>query len=122
MATNKQKALAKKILENPTLTEVTSADMVAVGYSPTTRPSEIVNSEGWQKLIEKHLPDDKLLTKHEEALEAKKWNDFTGEREPDHVVRLKAIDLAYKLKGKVGQPQVNILNQGGDMSLEFSEK
>lgn len=121
MATQKQKALAKKILENPTSVDITSAEMQEVGYSPNTRPSEIVNSKGWQMLLEKHLPDDKLLTKHEEALEATKvvsariigkdadsrTDDFIDV--PDYPTRLKAVELGYKVKGKYIEtpPSVN---------------
>ena len=135
MATNKQKTLARKILENPSTTEVTSAEMQAVGYSPNTRPNEITNTKGWVELMEKHLPDGRLLTKHEQLLEATKpisarivgkdadegTDDFI--EVPDNPVQAKALELAYKIKGKLEtQTQVNILNQGGDMSLEFTEK
>ena len=57
-------------------------------------------SKIWPKLLEKYLPDDGLLIATEEALKADKWNDFTGERESDHTVRLKAADQGYKLKGR----------------------
>lgn len=116
--TLKQKATAQKLLENPRLS--VSEAMRQSGYSPETAkvPSDLTRSKGWKELMEKHLPDDKLLTKHEEALEATKWNDFTGEREEDHMVRLKAVDLAYKLKGRlnsVSLTQVNI----GEMGVQF---
>jgi polynucleotide 5'-kinase involved in rRNA processing len=117
MATNKQKALAKELVVNGSNTTMKEA-MIKVGYSPNTAvaPTKVTESKGFNELLEKYLPDDKLLKVHEEALEAKKWNDFTGEREPDHTTRLKAVDLGYKLKGKIGGTQVNVLNQG-DMSM-----
>lgn len=119
MPTLKQQTAIEKAVENG---GNISRAMLDSGYSPATAktPQKLTESKAWQELMEEHLPDDKILIKHEEALEANKWNDFTGEREPDHQVRLKAVDLAYKLKGKIGGTQVNILNQG-DMSLEFSE-
>jgi hypothetical protein len=114
MATNKQKALAKKILQNPSM-EMGPA-MKEVGYSENTRPHDVANTEGWQELLEKMLPDEDLLNAPKDALKAMKWNDFTGEREPDHTTRLKAADQGFKLKGKIGGTQVNILNQG-DMNM-----
>lgn len=51
-----------------------------------------------------------------DALEAEKWNDFTGEKEKDHHIRLKAVERIAKMTGmeteKSTQPnvQVNILN------------
>jgi len=51
------------------------------------------------------------------ALNATKWNDFTGEREADHNIRLKAVDKLGKYMGVEPQEstgtnvQVNILNQ-----------
>lgn len=119
MPIRKQKLLAKKILQNPSL-EVGQA-MKEVGYSENTRPHDVENTKSWQLLIEKYLPDDKLLNAPAEALEAMKWNDFTGEREPDHAIRLKAADQGFKLKNRYVQNQINILNQGGDMTLEFTE-
>ena len=57
------------------------------------------------------------------ANEATKWNDFTGEREPDHPTRLKAVEVAERWLGlkddstKVYQQ----FNVGGEMKLEFSK-
>jgi hypothetical protein len=116
LATNKQITVAKDLMENKG--KPVSRAMLDAGYDPRTakNPQQLTKSIGWQELMDKYLPDDKLLKVHEEAMEAKKWNDFTGEREPDHTTRLKAVDLGYKLKGKIGGTQVNILNQG-DMNM-----
>lgn len=127
MSTYKQKLLAKKILENPTMTQLTSAEMQAVGYSANTRPSEIENSKGWQELLEKHLPDKKLITKHEELLEATKQISVRGGKDanaetddfievPDYQVQAKVLELGYKVKGKLSNNQINIQNNG-DMNM-----
>lgn len=131
MATNKQKALAKKIAENPSLPMKTA--MMEVGYAENTAiaPRNVTESKAWPELLEKYLPDDKVLSTHEAGLEANKIisakiignaNENTDDfiEVPDHPTRLKAVELAYKVKGKLRDAQVNILNQGGDMSLEFS--
>ena len=124
--TNKQKLVAKDILENPG--KPISRAMLDAGYDPNTakNPSDLTESKGWAELMEKYLPDDKLLQKHEEALEAKKWNDFTGEREPDHMTRLKAVDLGYKLKRKIGGDnqtniQVNVEKGNSITFVDFKE-
>lgn len=116
MATHKQKLVAKDILENTG--KPISRAMLDAGYAPATakNPSELTESKGWNELLEEMLPDEDLLNAPKEALRAMKWNDFTGEREPDHSIRLKAADQGFKLKGKIGGTQVNILNQG-DMNM-----
>jgi len=108
MPTLKQEQTVKDLLENTG--KPISRAMLDNGYSPATakNPCELTESKGWKELLEKYLPDEKLLKKHDEALEAKKWNDFTGEREEDHSIRLKAIELGYKLKGKLNEGSVNI--------------
>lgn len=129
MATQKQKALAKKILENPSLSMHKA--MVDVGYSENTAidPSNVTNSKGWQELMDKYLPDDKVLATHEAGLEANKVisvhggnatadsNDFI--EVPDHPTRLKAVELAYKVKKKIGNDTVAGEMKDGDKSMRF---
>ena len=97
--TIKQQLAVKEIIENH---RSVSGAMRAVGYKPTTAtvPGNLTKSKAWPELLEKFLPDNKLLKTHDEALQATKWNDFTGEREPDHTTRLKAVDMGYKVKNK----------------------
>lgn len=47
----------------------------------------------------KGLDIEKLVETVNGATEATKWNDFTGEREPDHSTRLKAVDVAERWLG-----------------------
>ena len=119
MATIKQKLAIKKIVEN---SGDIGKSMVEVGYSPKTDTTNLTKSKGWKELLEQYLPDDKLLKKHDEALEAKKWNDFTGEREEDQAIRLRAIELGYKLKGKLTENNVLQQYNIGEMNLEFIGK
>ena len=81
-------------------------------------PKNLTESSAWKEMMEKYLPDGKLLQKHEEALEATKWNDFTGEREEDHTTRLKAVELGYKLKRKLGPEVIQQFNSE-NMEIEF---
>ena len=86
--------------------------------SPNYRQAKTIH---WNELVEKHLPDDKLLQKHEAALDAEKWNDFTGEREPDQQVILKAIELGYKIKHKLDKPLFLQNFNVGEIGVEFIE-
>ena len=57
-----------------------------------------------------------LIETVDEARKAEKWNDFTGEREPDHTTRLKAVSQMSKwmrLDPEREQPQTNVqVNMG----------
>lgn len=109
MATIKQKLAVKKIIENH---RSVSAAMRDAGYKNTTAtvPKNLTKSKGFNELVEEYLPDEKLLKAPNEALEATKWNDFTGEREQDHTTRLKASELGLKIKGRL-QPDGQINQQ-----------
>jgi len=111
MPTNKQKALAKKIVENPFQTM--GEAMKSVGYSEASasKPSEVTQSIGWHELMEKYLPDDLVLEVHRKGLNAVKV--VTSHTEPDKLVedtptQLKAVELAYKVKGKLKDSTTNI--------------
>lgn len=120
MATIKQKTAIKKVLE---FNGNVSKAMKAAGYPATTasNPQQLTRSKAWKELVEEKLDDDLLLQKHKEALEATKWNDFTGEREADHTTRLKGVELGYKIKRRLGPDIAQQFNLGGDMTLEFVE-
>ena len=93
--------------------------MIKAGYTVASanQPKVLTDSNAWKQVMGKYLPDDKLFRKHEEALDATKWNDFTGEREEDHTIRLKAIDMAYKLKGR-GNDSVSTSNTQINISFD----
>lgn len=66
------------------------------------------------------LDHQKYFTQLHDGIDATKWNDFTGEREPDHNTRRAYHDKLGRLLGI--EQQANVLQQfnvGGDMSLEF---
>lgn len=109
MATEKQKAAFKLIMENHGNVSKTMRD---VGYDDTTakNPKNLTESKGWLELVEEHLPDTLLTKVHKEGLKAVKKqfknNNTTGQieevgEEPDYAVRHKYLDTAYKIKGKV---------------------
>src|SRR6185369_7877131 len=47
-------------------------------------PQKLTESDGFKELLKQYnLTPDRYIKKLDKALEAKKWNDFTGEREDD---------------------------------------
>lgn len=122
--TLKQKAVMNDLLEN-TGKPIGQA-MLDAGYAPATakNPLELTESEGWKALIEQYLPDKDVLQAHKDGLGAtkvvsaivmgkdadSKTSDFIDV--PDHPTRLKAVELAYKVKSKF-QPTTLIQNNFG---------
>lgn len=51
------------------------------------------------QMDKKGLTVEKLVERVQEATDATKWNDFTGEKEPDHAIRLKAVEKAERWLG-----------------------
>lgn len=114
--TNKQQNAAKKkvalTIANGGKEPKISTVMREVGYSEATihTPSKLTGTDGWLEALDKYLPDEKILRKHDEALEATKTisakivgmdaNEGTDDfiEVPDHPTRLKAVELAYKVK------------------------
>ena len=119
MATTRQMATIKDVLENKLPISVA---MKKNGYTDASakNPSNLTRSDAWQQMVTEHLPDYKVLKTHEEALQATKLHgtddDFV--EIPDHQTRLKAVEMAYKLKGKYidnhGQSNTQINISVGD--------
>lgn len=106
--TLKQKRMAKLVESGRTLGEI----MVKAGYSPNTAkaPTKVTKSKGWKVLMDEMLPDSKLLSVHEELLDS---------TQPQ--IRLGAVGLGYKVKGKLQPEAVNNFNVS-EMSVQFREK
>jgi len=107
MPTVKQRVAIEKAVENGgNLTQA----MLAAQYSPATanNPQNLTKSKAWSELIEKRLPDNKLLRRHNQLLDKKEFFAVgdrgdrhlieTGEIDPQAVAR--GLDMAYKLKRK----------------------
>jgi len=114
MATIKQKVALKNLVENGG--NVTKA-MIDAGYSPNTAntPQKLTESDGWQELMDKYLPDEKIIQKVDEGLEATRvisavkgtsanggTTDFIDV--PDYAVRHKYVETSLKIKGKLIEP------------------
>jgi len=126
MATFKQKLVASKVVDNRTIEQA----MVEAGYSPKTASTNLTQSKGWQELMDKYLPDEKIMQKVDEGLEATKvisaivinkkdsptsqamgeglpdansrTNDFIDV--PDYAVRHKYVETSLKIKGRLVEP------------------
>jgi hypothetical protein len=126
----RQKLAIQKVLENPSMG--VSRAMLEVGYAPTTaeNPRELTDSKAWHDLVDKHLPDSILVTRHLELLNKRESHVVSAgpglgssiemTDQPDTAAVTKALDMAYKLKRKYpqeglppgsGNPIVNILVQ-----------
>ena len=104
MSTIKQKKAIRLLAEN-SRRSVGSA-MVEAGYSPktATRPKHLTESKGFLELAEKYLPDDLLLRKNLEGLEATKLTNSHTEPDrevPDFAVRHKYLETGFKVRGKL---------------------
>ena len=122
MPTIRQKKAFKEVLNGSTI----SGAMVKAGYSPTTASTtgKLTNTKGWEELLQKHLPDRVLTKKHRELLEKREVvltskRSETGEKvfevldQPETQAVSKALEMAYKLKGRYSDSpliQVNIAN------------
>ena len=75
--------------------------MVAAGYSPATArtPQKLTETKGWKELMSKNFSDDNVMRQHL----------FLINQHANPSVKVRAIDLYYKLKGKyaTGKNQVN---------------
>lgn len=76
------------------------------------------------------LSDDKLLEKHKQLLEAQKVVSAVGGKDagagsvdfievPDHPVQAKALEMAYKLKGKFVEKQEVTFPEGLSVTVKF---
>ena len=128
MATMKQKRAAKIKLENPSksMREV----MLSAGYSASTadNPQELTETKGWQELMDEFLPDVHLTTKHREFLDSPRVTrkflkgELEYETEETSPEAVKALDMAYKLKGRykdVNIGQALIVNLSESASRKY---
>ena len=114
MATIKQKRAAKIKLEDPT--KSMGQVMLEAGYAPnsTIAPAQnLTESKGWNELMEHYLPDDHLGEKHREFLDSPrivrtyKKGELLSESEETSPEAVKALDMAYKLKHRYGELNLN---------------
>lgn len=113
MPTIRQKEAFKKVLNGSTI----SRAMVSAGYAETTASTtgKLTNTKGWQELMEQHLPDSRLAKRHREMLDKRETivvrdgkESHIELTEQPHSDVSKALDMAYKLKGRYPKEEDNL--------------
>jgi len=130
MATAKQKGVFNKMVENG---GNMGKAMREAGYSESMakNPQKLTRSKGFQELMDKNGLDDlALVKKHKELLEAKKIirtfkkdGNKTEIEEPNQIA-VRALDIAYKVKGLYAPQKVEADIRGGmgQFLLEIEEQ
>ena len=104
--------------------------MIQAGYSPVTAnmPSKLTQSQGFQELLAKNLPEKLVTKRHKQLLnkkevivrynhEAKTYE--TIKTEQPHSDTAKAIDMAYKLRGSYAPEKHMNLNASLSEALDM---
>lgn len=88
--------------------------MLDHGYTKSSakNPKNVTDSKSWEMLLDKYIPEDLVLETHREAFKAnkvisartmenanEKTDDFIDV--PDWPTRTKAVELGYKVRGKL---------------------
>lgn len=99
MATDKQKIVAEKILENLGSGKSLGEIMREAGYSEaySKNPQQLKATKGWGELMDKHMPEDKLAKTHGKTLEAVTMRKF---RFSDSFKRADVLKFAKKFATK----------------------
>jgi hypothetical protein len=106
MATAKQKLVAQKVSKGMSI----KGAMLEAGYSPScARTSKVTKMKGFQELLEKYLPEEKLFVEHEKLLSQKLLNyfvfnkDMSDEEIKDHLKQngLDTVVIRPSDKGKL---------------------
>lgn len=113
MATQKAKKAAKIALENPNMPM--RQVMKKAGYSQATadHPKDLTESKGWQELMEEYLPDKHLAEMHKQFLDSPRIitryvkGEIVDEYEETSPQAVKALDMAYKLKKRYSDTNIN---------------
>lgn len=101
MATTKQKIAASKMgVYGGNMGKA----MIAAGYSHITAktPAKLTKSKGWKELMDKYLPEEELTKLHKSLMMATRIQVYNKKAHtvPDNDVRLRALELGYKLRNK----------------------
>ena len=91
----RQKIAFKAVMSGKTMTEAKEL----ANYSENTTNQEVINTQGWQLLLEKHIPDESLIKVHKQGLNATK--SYGGKKTPDYAVRHKYLETGYRITGKL---------------------
>ena len=91
------------------MTDIVKATVDAGYPASTAKRGKVQGTKTWQLLLDEYLPDDLLAERHKELLNKREYRkkvDPTSKKEtyedigPDTTAAVKALDMAYKLKGQ----------------------
>jgi len=108
-ATIRQKRTFKKVLENGGI--VSKAAKGIYSDAMAKNPQKITNSKGFQELFNEVVTDRKLRNKHNSLLEDNKSE-----------IQIKALDLAYKVKGHYAPEKKQSVNLNLNTELKNSKE
>jgi len=108
-ATIRQKRTFKKVLENGGI--VSKAAKGIYSDAMAKNPQKITNSKGFQELFNEVVTDRKLRNKHNSLLEDNKSE-----------IQIKALDLAYKVKGNYAPEKKQSVNLNLNTELKNSKE
>lgn len=127
--TLKQKKVAELILGGHTGTFGEAMRMAGYSEQTSDTPQVVTESKGWQELMDKYLPDKDLAEVHNALLHKKETivvRDEDGSRveltnQPD-TDAARALDMAYKLKGKYAPLKLGITDEYDEFSDDDIEQ
>ncbi len=118
MATRKQKAVVKAMVENVGIS--TGKAMALAGYSPAMvkNPQKMTSSIAFAELAERYLPSDRLLEVATKGLEADKvtrFKDGTEFTDPDYYARHQYLETALRIRNLIsgdvsGDINIQVIN------------
>lgn len=91
--------LAKRLVQSDAPVKSLGKVMQEVGFTPTEAktPSKVLESKSFQSLLDKYLPQDKVLNRHGQLVES-----------DNEAVALGAVKLAHQVRGNFNEgTQVN---------------
>lgn len=85
------------------------------GYSAAyARSGKITKTKAWQEYVDEFFSDEEILKVHKELIEATKpiinKDGLVVDYIDDYSVQIRALDMAYKIKGKYKPTQIAITN------------
>ena len=126
MVTLNQKRVFEKVREKVVKGGKISVSKEMRGiYADSTakRPNKLTKSKGWEKLMNKYIPDELLAEKHKELLtvpkiiKTTKRGEYVDSEESLDTNAIKAgLDMGYKLKGKY---QAEKVEHSGEIEHEL---
>jgi len=126
MPTIRQKDTVKKLIENGG--KSVSGAMRKAGFSDAyaKNPNKLIESKGWNELMEKYFPDKDIAKAVKGLIKAKtqvrildRKGKFKNVRNvPDHLAVSKGVEFACKLKGKYAPEEHVITNKLTDEQLD----